>query len=206
MNYLFSRPLIAGVVLSAIALSACSSGPNIRSDYDKATDFGAYRTYAFMDGAGPHAATPDGQGYQTLFSQYMIAAITTEMNNRGYVTSNNPDLLVNFNAILQEKTKVTQTPSTMPMGGYYGYRGGMYAPWGGYGYGTETNVSQYTEGTFNIDLVDAKKKQLVWEAVSVGRITDKKLANLQESVDVGVQTAFQQYPFHAGDPTPLAVK
>ena len=32
-------------------------------------------------------------------------------------------------------------------GGYYGYRGGLYAPWGGYGYGTSTHVSQYTEGT-----------------------------------------------------------
>ena len=54
--------------------------------------------------------------------------------------------------------------------------GASYGAWGGYGYGTETHVSQYEEGTFNIDVVDAKKQQLVWEAVAVGRITDKARA------------------------------
>ena len=44
--------------------------------------------------------------------------------------------------------------------------------WSGYGYSTQTHVSQYTEGTFNTDIIDAKKNQLVWEAVVVGRITD----------------------------------
>ena len=86
----------------------------------------------------------------------MVTAITLEMENRGYVKSNNPDLLINFNARFSDKTKVTTSPS-MHTGGYYGYRGGHYGAWGGYGYGTDTHVSQYTEGTFNIDLVDAKK-------------------------------------------------
>jgi Domain of unknown function (DUF4136) len=201
MNTRIHRLLTAGVAISAIALSACSSASKIRSDYDKNADFGTYRTYAFIEGAGPH-----GEGYQSLFTQYMIAAITVEMEKRGYVKSNNPDLLINFNAVLQDKTKVTQSPAPMPMGGYYGYRGGFYDPWGGYGYATQTNVSQYTEGTFNIDLVDAKRKQLVWEAVAVGRITESKLKKLQETVQAGVPRAFEQYPFKAGEPTPLPIK
>ncbi len=111
--------------------------------------------------------------------------------------------MVNFNAILQDKTKVTTSPSAPPMGGYYGYRGGMYGGWGGYGYGTDTHVSQYTEGTFNIDLVDARKKQLVWEAVGVGRVSEKDLANLEEGVKNGVPRFFANYPFRAGDPNPV---
>ena len=90
--------------------------------------------------------------------------------------------------------------------GYYGYRGGFYDPWGGYGYATETHVSQYTEGTFNIDLVDAKRKQLVWEAVGVGRITKDTMENLQERVNEGVPKFFESYPFVAGSGTPVTAE
>ena len=126
------------------------------------------------------------------------------MEARGYTKSNDPDLLVNFNAILQEKTDVRTTPTPTYGMGYYGYRGGFYDPWGGYGYATETHVSQYTEGTFNIDLVDAKRKQLVWEAVGVGRVTEKALQELEERVNAGVAEFFSTYPFVAGSSTPVA--
>ncbi len=145
--------------------------------------------------------------YQSLFTQYMIMAIDKEMQARGYTISDAPDLLVNFNIQVQDKTKVRTSPSMgMSTGGYYGYRGGFYDPWMGYGYGTETHVSQYTEGTFNIDLVDPKLKRLVWEAVGVGRITEKALANMRESVREGVPRYFAHYPFVAGDGTPQSGK
>ena len=188
---------ILPILLFIIGQAGCSSSAKIRSDYDPGSDFSAYKTWDFIEDAGP-----DHQGYESLFSQYMVEAITLEMDKRGYVRSDNPDLLVNFNAFIQEKTKVTTSPSMQPMGGYYGYRGSHYGAWGGYGYGTDTHVSQYTEGTFNIDLVDARKQQLVWEAVGVGRITEKKLNNLQQGVREGVPKFFAEYPFVAGSGVP----
>ena len=198
------RPKITGFVtllLMGYALTGCSSGPNIMSDHDRSADFGSYHTYNFIEGAGP-----ENSSYQSFFSQYMMDAITVEMEKRGYAKSDNPDLLLNFNAILQDKTKVRTTSAPPPMmhGGYYGYRGASYGAWGGYGYGTETHVSQYTEGTFNIDIVDAKKHQLVWEAVGVGKVTDEALANLEERVKLGVPKFFSLYPYRAGDPNPVA--
>ena len=180
-------------------LAGCASSPNISSDYDRGADFGSYQTWNFIENAGP-----DYEGYESLFTQYMMEAIEIEMNKRGYTKSNNPDLLLNFNAYIQDKTKVTQTPAAPPMGGYYGYRGAYYGAWGGYGYGTETRVSQYTEGTFNIDVIDARKKQLVWEAVGVGKITDDLRNNLYEKVMAGVPEFFALYPFVAGNPNPVA--
>lgn len=189
-------------LISFIALVAgCASSPNIRADYDKTADFSQYKTFNFYSDAGP-----DGTEYQSFFSRYMIAAITNEMQARGYTLSDDPDLLVNFNAILQDKTKVRTTPSAPPMGGYYGYRGGFYDPWYGYGYGTETHVSQYTEGTFNIDLVDARAKKLVWEAVGVGKVTDKALEELETRVPEGVAEFFANYPFVAGSGTPVTAE
>jgi hypothetical protein len=120
---------IAAVLLVAAGASGCAGDP-IRSDYDPTADFSQYSTYNFFADAGP-----EDTNYQSFFSQYMVAAITREMEMRGYSKSNDPDLLVNFNAILQEKTDVRTTPAPSYGGGYYGYRGGFYDPWGGYGYG-----------------------------------------------------------------------
>lgn len=188
--------LIAAVATAAL-LTACASKPDITSMYDDSVDFGQFNTYNFFDDAGP-----DHGDYQSLFSQYMVAAITRELEARGYTKSDNPDLLVNFNAHLQDKTKITETPS-MGMTGYYGYRGGFYDPWMGYGYGTDVHVSQYTEGTFNIDLVDASRMKLVWEGVGIGRVTEDSRENLKEKIDNGVALFFAQYPFQAGSGTPV---
>jgi hypothetical protein len=188
---------VTGILVLAAGASGCA-GDNIRSDYDPTADFSQYKTYNFFADAGPEQTN-----YQSFFSQYMVAAITREMEMRGYSKSNDPDLLVNFNAILQEKTDVRTTPAPSYGGGYYGYRGGFYDPWGGYGYGTETHVSQYTEGTFNIDLVDARAKKLVWEAVGTGRISQKVLEELEERVNAGVPKFFAKYPFTAGSGIPI---
>jgi hypothetical protein len=189
----------AAILFFVASLAGCSSGPKVIADYDHGNDFGAYKTWDFIKDAGP-----DYDGYESLFSQYMMEAIELEMDKRGYTRSTNPDVFLNFNAYVQDKTKVTQSPSMgPPMGGYYGYRGGYYGAWGGYGYGTETRVSQYTEGTFNIDIIDAKKTQLVWEAVVVGKIKDKHRENLRQVVMEGVPKFFALYPFVAGSSVPV---
>ncbi len=198
------RIKIRSLIFSLFAgclMASCSSGPNIMSDYDQSAPFDTYKTYNFMEGAGP-----DNGNYESFFSRYMVEAITLEMEKRGYTKSDDPDLLINFNANLQDKTKVTTVSSPPPMGGYYGYRGGYYGAWGGYGYGTETRVSQYTEGTFNIDIVDAKQMQLIWEAIGVGRVSEKALENLEESVMNGVPKYFSLYPFQAGGTNPAAAE
>ncbi|MDH4124641.1 MAG: DUF4136 domain-containing protein [Gammaproteobacteria bacterium] len=182
----------------AVVMSGCSSQAKLRADYDDSVDFSQYRTYNYYDTTGRYDTE-----YQNLFTRYVKQAIDIEMQARGYMLSDAPDLLVNFNVKTADKTKVTTSPSMgVSAGGYYGYRGGYYSPWVGYGYGTETHVSQYTEGTYNIDLVDPKLKRLVWEAVGVGRITDDELENIEESVKNGVPRFFELYPFVAGDGTP----
>ncbi|MDJ0938412.1 MAG: DUF4136 domain-containing protein [Woeseiaceae bacterium] len=188
---------ILGLLVITAMATGCSSG-NLRSDYDPTADFSQYETYNFFADAGPEATN-----YQSFFSQYMVAAISKEMEMRGYTKSDDPDLLVNFNAILQEKTDVRTTPAPSMGRGYYGYRGGFYDPWMGYGYATETHVSQYTEGTFNIDLVDARQKKLVWEAVGVGRVSQKAIEELEERVNEGVPKFFALYPFEAGSGVPV---
>lgn len=188
-----NRILSLAVLAVAALLGACASGPDIRSDYDRSVDFSQYRTYNFFSPMGI-----ENPNYSTIYGSVFREAISREMEARGYVKSDDPDLLLNVSARLQDKTKVTTYNDPYPMG-YYGYRRGFYDPWYGYGYGTQTHVSQYTEGTVNIDMVDARAKRMVWEGVGVGRLKEgRSNEEVRQAISEGVATMFQGYPFRAG--------
>lgn len=164
----------------------CASGPTIESNYDHTANFGAYRTFGYFTPLGT-----DTTGYSSLVTQALKSATRREMEARGYAYSDtDPDLLLNFNAKLARQVEVSQVPMGPPMG-YYGYRGGFYGGWGGY----YTNVDQYTEGTLNVDMVDARRKQLVWEGVAVGRVTEKHRENREAAINAAVAEIFKKYPF-----------
>jgi hypothetical protein len=172
-------------------ITACESTPKIHSDYDRSIDFSQYKTYGYFSPMGienPNYSSPLGQTFRD--------AIDAPTLPRGYVKSDNPDTLISVSVLLEDKTKVT-TMSDPMYGGYYGYRGGMYDPWGGYGYGTTTHVSQYTEGTVNVDMVDIRQKRMIWEGVAIGRIKENN-KNLREDIMTGVAEMFEGYPFRAG--------
>jgi hypothetical protein len=178
--------LLAG---AAFLLAACATGPKITADYDRNADFSAYRSFAFYEPLGT-----DQAGYESLITQTLKSAVRQEMESRGYtLVDTGADLLVNFNGRLAQRTEVSQTPA-QPM--YYGYRRGFYGGWGGYAY--ETRVDQYVEGTLNIDIVDAQRKQLVWEGVAVGRVGDKTQQERQVALRSAVAEIFAKYPFRAG--------
>lgn len=60
-------------------------------------------------------------------------------------------------------------------------------------------MSQYTEGTFNIDIVDADEKKLIWEAVGIGRVNESTYENLEERVNEAVPKFFSTFPGRAGE-------
>jgi hypothetical protein len=175
-------------------LSACASGPKIQSDYDPSIDFTGYKTYGFFNPMGI-----ENPNYSSIYGAIFRDAIGKEMESRGYVYSDNPDLLINVAGRLQDKTKVTTSPDPYYGAGYYGYRRGAYGAWGGYGYGSTTHVSQYTEGTINVDMVDRAQKRMVWEGVAVGRVNEKKSNDERRTaIYAGIKEMFAGYPFRAG--------
>jgi len=187
----FSRyVMLAG---AAVLLAACASSPTIESDYDHSIDFSQYKTYAFFNPMGI-----ENPNYSSIYGSIFRTAITNEMESRGYVMSDNPDLMINVSGRLQDKTKVTTTSDPYMGGGYYGYRRGAYGTWGGYGYGTQTHVSNYTEGTINVDMVDRVEKRMVWEGVAVGRVNDKNTPDeTRANIHAGITEMFANYPFRA---------
>jgi len=188
----FSRWLT--LTAAALLVASCASGPAIETDYDHTVDFTKYRTYGFFEPMGI-----ENPNYSSIYGSIFRDAIGKEMDSRGYTQSDNPDLLINVSGRLQEKTKVTTSADPYMAGGYYGYRRGMYGAWGGYGYGTTTNVSNYTEGTVNVDIVDRTAKRMVWEGVAVGRVNeDRTSEQRRQAIYSGIKEMFAAYPFRAG--------
>lgn len=185
---------IAVLAGAAVLLASCASKPTIVSDYDHTVDFSQYKTYGFFNPMGI-----ENPNYSSIYGSIFRAAISNEMESRGYRTSDNPDLMINVSGRLQEKTRITTTSDPYMSGGYYGYRRGAYGAWGGYGYSSTTHVSQYTEGTVNVDIVDRAQRKMVWEGVAVGRVSEKKTSEeTRANIKLGIQEMFAGYPFRAG--------
>lgn len=189
------RPRVAAwglAALFALLLSACSTGPRISSEGDPSADFSQYRSFAFYS---PLAI--EGQGYSTPTSNRIRQAARAQLEARGYVYDEQaPDLWVNLNAYLQERTDVTTTPE-VDYGIYYSYRARAYVavPY----WRDRTDVRRYTEGTLNVDLVDARQNRLVWTGVAVGRASRSASPTERGAkIDAAMADIFAQYPHRAG--------
>lgn len=177
------------VMMAALLAAGCAttSGPAKRIDYDRAADFSVYRTYGF-----PAELGTDRGGYSTLVTSYFKDSVSAAMEARGYrFSQDNPELLVNFYMNTRERTELRPHVSASMGYGYYGYRYGLYNAWPMYD--LDRTVT-YRIGTINIDIVDAQKKQLIWEGVAEGRVTREALNNPKVSINAVVTDLMAQYP------------
>ena len=192
----FSRRFaLASLGALALFLAGCATGPRITSEADPEADFARYRTFGFY---APLAL--EKEGYATPTTDRIKAAARAQMESRGYVFSTEqPDLWVNLNAYLQEKTDVSTIP-TVDYNYYYSYRARSYfaVPY----WRDQTSVRQYTEGTLNVDLVDRAKNRLVWEGIAVGRVSKAKPEERGARIDSAMAEIFARFPYRASASTP----
>jgi hypothetical protein len=193
------RYLITACVIfaSATLLYGCTTGPKIFGNANPNVDFAQYQTYNYQ----PVLDTDKEPGVRSIISTYLVNATDREMQSRGYKKADNPDLEIQFSIYTKEKISSRSSPG-MSTGGYYGYRGR-----GGYGSSmtySETQITQYTEGTLNIDLIDNAKDQLAWEGVAVGKVRDEARENLEAAANSVVTDIFQKFPYKAAGYVPPA--
>lgn len=193
---ILGRCRAAAAMAAVVLLAGCATtAPDIRTDYDRTADFSSYRTYGFADELGT-----DRAGYSTLITSHFKRAVDNEMQSRGYhYIENNPDLLVNFFANVRNVTKIRSSPRMSIGYGYYGYRYGLYGAWPLYADGVDT--VHYRVGTANVDIVDAERRQLIWEGVAEGRLTDEMMDNPQPAIASVVAELFTRYPGRASTMT-----
>lgn len=192
------RRTTVGIVAAFAALllfAGCATGPRISTEADPRADFSAYRTWAFYD---PLAV--EAYGYETATSEIVKRVVRREMEARGYAyDATDPDLWVNVNAYMQRRTDVSSIPS-VDYGFYYSYRARAYVavPY----WRDRAHVTRYTEGTMNVDLVDARRNRLVWEGIAVGRVGNLTTENREARIGQALADIFARYPHRAGAAAP----
>jgi hypothetical protein len=192
----FNPRLAATLAVAAIALAGCASGPDIQADYDKAADFGKYRTYGFVANAGT-----DTGDFKSLATQMLQSSASRQMEQRGYTRAENPDLVINFKGKLEEKTDIESVPAPH-YGPGWGYGGWYGAPYGGWG-GTEVTTRRYNVGTLVMDVVDRDKRQVVFQGGISDVVTKEMQQNREATISKAVEHLFSQYPFVAGQSAPV---
>lgn len=152
-------------ILSAFILTSCNT-VRVTYDFDRATDFNAYKTYNF------HQKGIEKLELNDLDKRRIMNAIDAQMAAKGFTkTEASPDLYINVLASSKEKINIDN--------GYYGWGWGPY-------WGSPSRVYQYTSGTIIIDVIDDKKNVLVWQGAGSGlNVSDleRKANDIPEAIN-----------------------
>lgn len=157
-----------------LAIISCSS-VRVTTDYDTKVDFNQFKTFAFYKTGIDKATISD------LDKKRIMRAIETELLAKGMTKSAKPDVLVSLFTKSRNRVDVNDN-----------FYGGFYYP-RYYGM-NQLSVSQYTEGTLFIDLLDAKKKELVWQGVGSGTLSNSSVERKEAKIKEFVNEILAKYP------------
>ena len=146
------------LLLISFIFTSCST-VRVLTDYDRKTDFKAYKTFAFYKKGIDKAAASD------LDKRRILRAIEVELLAKGFKKSKNPDVLV---SIFVKSRKQVYVRANLGYGSAYNYWNPRY-----YHRGNTVDVTQHTEGTLFIDFIDATKKELIWQGIGTGALKAK---------------------------------
>lgn len=159
-------------------LVSCSS-VRVNSDYDKQVDFTRYKTYAF------HKTGIDKAEISDLDKKRILRSIDETMTAKGFTKSETPDLLISFFTKEREEVNVNQFNAGWGWGWGWG--------WNPFLWGDNTTVTRHSEGTLYIDIIDAKKKELIWQGEGEGVLT-KDTHKKDEMIKEFVTKILELYP------------
>jgi hypothetical protein len=164
---------LTGLVFS---LANASFAQQVKTDYDRAANFGQYKTYSWEK----------VQTQDPLWVDRIKAAVNSTLAAKGWTqVESGGDICI----MAIEINRNQQTLNTY----YNGFGGGWrWRGFGGFGEST-TTVDTYKVGTLVVDLFDAKTKTLVWRGVSSDTLSDKSDKNIK-NLNKGVQKMFQHFP------------
>ncbi|WP_340077854.1 DUF4136 domain-containing protein [Leptobacterium sp. I13] len=176
------KPLKPFLLLLLPALLISCVSVRVATDYDRQADFDQYRTFAFFKPGIDKAEISD------LDKKRILRAIEAKMIYKGYAKSENPDMLISIFTKERERVNVYNN---------YGFGWGWWGnPYWGWGWGGNfNNVSTRTEGVLYIDIIDAKKKELIWQGKGSGYLLAyRDVAKKEQRIREFVDEILNQYP------------
>src|SRR6202140_4766016 len=170
---------VTAVLIGLMFLFAgTASAQQVKTDYDRSTNFAQYKTYSWENIKTKDALDVDR--IKSAVNSALTAKGWTQVDSGGDVS-----------IVAMEITKNQQTLNTF----YDGFGGGWgYRRFGGGGFGEATTTTDtYKVGTLVVDLFDTKTKQLVWRGNASDTLSSNSDKNIKE-LDKGVEKMFDHFP------------
>ena len=151
---MFKRLFLLLAALAVVAPACGGPSVTVNYDYDTDYDFSHLKKYAYLPIKSVGSVSE-------LRIRRFVDAVNNQLKSQGYIlTTDNPDFLVALHTASKEKTEITD----------WGYGMSPRARWyGGY---HDIDVSQYTEGTVFVDIVDPVNRNLVWRGTATSEVDD----------------------------------
>jgi len=197
---------LAMSALVALTLASCATKPpepvvDFAPDYN----FSQPKTIGFYAMSGE--VTGNNPTELTDFQRDRIdAALRSALEARGFVfvdKTADADLLLSWHLNLMDKTDV-KTYNNPSYGASVGYsRYNRYAMYNCYNCMNQTDVrvTEYTQGTFIIDMVDPVENASVWRSVTQSKLKEETIRD-QAALDSAAVRVLAGFPPGAGSPAP----
>lgn len=158
-------------------LMSCTASKVI-TDYDKGTNFSAFKTYNFYNDIG--------KGLNEFDKKRVTKSIGTELNKLGFTKDEEPDFLINIIVNYSE----AQNNNSIGVGIGSGGRNGGFGISGGIPIG-----SKKLNEEFVIEFVNTKSNKLFWEGVLNSKVRENRTPDLKEiHFSKIIQQILEKYP------------
>jgi Domain of unknown function (DUF4136) len=182
------RPL--AIPAAILAVAACAS-VDVRTATSPDANLSTLRTFSIMRRADPQSPSASSANDPVLVNSISNRALRADLvkgfEDRGYALSDsNPDFKVAYYASTKDKLDVTYWDYGYP---YYprwwGWRGGFAA--------SGPTVTEYTQGTVIIDVIDPNTKELLWRGQGVANVSDNE-AQYEQDLWKTVTAILDKFP------------
>lgn len=171
-----------------VFLFCCGVGAaqDIRYNALPGTNFSQYKTYKW-------ARIQNVQYPNQILDQQIMDAIDAQLRLKGLTkTEENPDVLVIYQAAVNQQTQWNSYSTGGDMWGY-----GRWGGWGGYGgmQTTTTTSSTINIGTLNVDIYDRANKNQVWRGSASKTLgSGKDPEKIRKNLNKAMAKLFKKYP------------
>ena len=194
---------------AAVVFAGCAT-LQVRTDYDQRASFTPLSTYEWVDqevdnGGNPAVNSP-------LLGRHIREAVDDELGRMGYrkAKSGTPDFRIAYRVTAEERARVGNSYGYAGRYGHSSYYRGFYGfrfhgrrhfrPYYGYGYsgggyGGGGYVREYLRGTLVLDIIDARKDELIWRGWATKSLdADPRPEKVRMYVDEAVAEILEEFP------------
>jgi hypothetical protein len=164
------------IAICLFLLIGVTQAQQAEPEFDPSVDFSKYKTYSWVEDESIPLAVPYEPDTPRETTDALIrAAIEEELDQKGFVKneSGQTDLQITYFGVGRSRIEL---PEDLPYD-QSGYQG-------------EARV--VTEGTLTVDVVDARKKRLIWRGRAVEMF--RELEEAEDKIRSAVSQVFEDFP------------